>query len=203
MSRAAGNHAEKIRVIACGMIAREVLAINRQLGLDHIDLKCLPAEFHHHPERIAPAMDLAIREARADGFERVFAGYADCGTGGELDRVCRRHGVERIEGPHCFSFYLGNRNFEMESDAMMTTFFITDFLARHFETFMVRPLGLDRHPELKEIYFAHYERALYIAQTEDPELDRKAEAAARFLGLAYERRQTGYGDLASALGALK
>lgn len=192
----------RIRVIACGMIAREVLAINAQLGRDHIDLKCLPADFHHHPERIAPAMDRAIREAREEGFDSVFVGYADCGTGGALDQVCATHGVERIAGPHCFSFYMGNRAFEEAGDDHMTTFFITDFLARHFDTFMLRPLGLDRHPELKELYFGNYERALYLAQTDDPELDKKAEAAAKFLGLPYERRYTGYGDLTEALAAI-
>lgn len=189
----------KVRVIACGMIAREVMAVNAQLGLDHIDLKCLPAEYHHHPEKIAPAMDKAIRQARAEGFEHIFAGYADCGTKGELDRVCTEHGVERIAGPHCFSFYLGNGTFEAEKNDLVTTFFITDFLARHFETFMVRPLGLDRHPELKELYFGNYERALYIAQTDDQDLDRKAKEAAEYLGLAYERRFTGYGDLPQAI----
>lgn len=199
---AAGRNVEPIRVIACGMIAREVLAVNEQLGFDHIDLKCLPADFHHHPEKIAPAMETAIQQAQAEGFTRIFAGYADCGTGGELDRVCSRYGVDRIEGPHCFSFYLGNKTFEDESEPMMRSFFITDFLARHFETFMLRPLGLDRHPELKELYFAHYERALYLAQTDDPDLTRKAEAAADVLGLPFERRFTGYGDLATTLEQL-
>ena len=193
---------EKVRVIACGMIAREVLAVNAQLGRDHIDLKCIDANFHHHPERIAPAVDRAIRKARADGFEHIFIGYADCGTGGELDRVCSAHGVERIAGPHCFSFYMGNEAFAEAGDDLMTTFFITDFLARHFEAFLIRPLGLDRYPELRETYFGHYERALYIAQTDDPELDARAHAAAARLGLRYERRLTGYGDLTKALDTL-
>lgn len=188
-----------LRIIACGMIAREVLAVNKQLGFDHIDLKCLPAAYHHHPERIAPEMDQAITEARAEGYENVFVGYADCGTGGELDKVCARHGVERIEGPHCFSFYIGNDAFKDSEDDYLTTFFITDFLARHFETFMKRPLGLDKHPELRDIYFAHYKRALYLAQTEDPELQHRAQEAAEFLGLEYEYRFTGYGDLSKAI----
>ena len=194
---------KRIRVIACGMIAREVLAINEQLGLDHIDLKCLPAEYHHHPEKIAPAMERAIQQAQADGFEQIFAGYADCGTGGQLDSVLDKYGIARIEGPHCFSFYFGNERFADDSNAIMTSFFITDFLARHFEAFMVKPLGLDRHPELKEMYFAHYEKALYLAQTDDPELTRKAETAAKFLGLPFERRYTGFGDLTPALAALE
>jgi len=191
-----------VRVIACGMIAREILAINEQLGLDHIDLKCLPADYHHHPEKIAPAMDIAIQEAREEGFEHIFAGYADCGTGGELDKVCAKHSIERIEGPHCFSFYLGNDQFAKQGDDHMTTFFITDFLARHFDTFMKRPLGLDRHPELRDMYFSNYKKALYLAQTNDPELDKNAEQAAKFLGLEYERRYTGYGDLTPALAKL-
>lgn len=192
----------KVRVIACGMIAREVLALNAQMGRDHIDLKCVDANFHHHPERIAPAVERAILQARQEGFDNIFIGYADCGTGGALDRVCRDHGVERIEGPHCFSFYIGNSAFEAEGDAMMTTFFITDFLARHFEAFLIRPLGLDRFPELRDTYFGHYERALYLAQTDDPELEQKAEEAAKRLGLPYQRRLTGYGDLSAALSAL-
>lgn len=193
---------EKVRVIACGMIAREVLAVNAQLGHDHIDLKCIDANYHHYPERIAPAVERAIAAARAEGFEHIFIGYADCGTGGDLDKVCAAHGVERIAGPHCFSFYMGNSAFEAAGDNMMTTFFITDFLARHFDAFLIRPLGLDRYPELRDTYFGHYERALYLAQTDDPELETKARQAAERLGLRYERRLTGYGDLTGALAQL-
>ena len=193
---------KKVRVIACGMIGREVLAVNNQLGHDHIDLKCIDANFHHYPDRIAPAVDRAIRKAREEGFEHIFIGYADCGTGGELDKVCAAHGVERIEGPHCFSFYFGNKAFEAAGDDMMTTFFITDFLARHFEAFLIRPLGLDRFPELRDTYFGHYERALYLAQTDNPELEQKARAAAERLGLRFERQFTGYGGLTEALAPL-
>ncbi len=191
-----------LRIIACGMIAREVMAVNEQLGFDHIDLKCLPASYHHHPEHIAPEMDKAITKAKQEGYEHVFVGYADCGTGGELDKVCEKHGVERIQGPHCFSFYMGNEAFKQSDDDYLTTFFITDFLARHFETFMKRPLGLDRHPELRDMYFSNYTKALYIAQTENPELEAKAKAAAEFLGLEYEYRHTGYGDLKDAITAI-
>jgi Protein of unknown function (DUF1638) len=191
----------KVRVIACGMIAREILDVCRLNGLDHVSLTCLPAEYHHHPERIAPETDKAIVKARAEGYEHIFIGYADCGTGGMLDRVCEKHGVERIAGPHCFSFYIGNDTFSADDDAYMTTFFVTDFLARHFETFLVRPLGLDRHPELRDMYFGAYERVLYIAQQDDPELTSKAKKAADFLGLRFERRLTGYGDLAPAIAS--
>ena len=183
-------------------MAREVIAINEQLGFDYVDLKCLPAEYHFHPEKIAPAMDIAICRARADGYQHVFVGYADCGTCGGLDKVCEKHGVSRIAGPHCFSFYIGNQAFEEAAGAYLTTFFITDFLARHFDEFLKRPLGLDRHPELLEMYFGNYTKALYIAQTDDPQLDEAAREAADYLGLEYERRFTGYGDLVPALAAI-
>jgi hypothetical protein len=189
------DHTDRVRVIACGMLAREVLAVKDRLGLDHLDLTCLPAEYHFHPDRIAPAMDAAIEEARSEGYRHIVIGYADCGTGGQLDKVCQKHGVERIAGPHCFAFYQGLENFEAAGEDDMTSFYMTDFLCRHFETFFIRPLGLDRHPELAADYFAHYEKLVYLAQTDDRQLDRVAEEAASMLGLAYERRPTGYGDL--------
>lgn len=194
--------ADRVRVIACGMIAREVLAVRGQLGLDHLDLVCLPAMFHHYPDRIAPAMEKAILEARDEGYTRIFAGYADCGTGGALDKVCAKYGVERIAGPHCFSFYQGNAAAEARGDADMRCFYMTDFLARQFDAFLIAPLGLDRHPELRDMYFGNYTTLVYLAQTDDPELSAKAEAAAERLGLAFERRLTGYGDLVPALAAL-
>ncbi|WP_421858201.1 DUF1638 domain-containing protein [Oricola sp.] len=190
---------EKVRVIACGMIAREILDICRANGLDHISLTCLPADFHHHPHKIAPAAEAAILKAKKDGYSNIFMGYADCGTGGMLDEVCERHGVDRIAGPHCFSFYFGNAEFAATDDEFLTTFFMTDFLARHFDTFLMRPLGLDRHPELREMYFGNYDRLLYLAQTAEPELAEKARKAASALGLRYEHKYTGYGDLTPAL----
>ncbi|MDI6026858.1 DUF1638 domain-containing protein [Corticibacterium sp. UT-5YL-CI-8] len=182
-------------VIGCGMIAREVLAVKQQFGLDHIDLTCLPAEFHFYPDRIAPAMDKAISDARAEGYEHIVVGYADCGTGGYLDAVCEKHGVERLAGPHCFAFYQGTDRFMASGDADMLAFYMTDFLCRQFDAFFIRPLGLDRHPELIKDYFGNYEKLIYLAQTDDPELDIVAENAAKLLGLSYEKRSTGYGDL--------
>lgn len=190
---------ERVRVIACGMIAREILAIKERHGLDHLDLACLPAQYHYYPDRIVPAMQQAISEARAEGISRIFAGYADCGTGGGLDRLCENEGISRIEGPHCFAFYQGNRKFEQIADADMTSFYMTDFLCRQFDAFFIKPLGLDRHPELAADFFGNYEKLVYLAQTEDPALDEIARQAAEMLGLAYERRFTGYGDLTSAM----
>ncbi|TIU99574.1 MAG: DUF1638 domain-containing protein [Mesorhizobium sp.] len=191
----------RLLVIACGMIAREVLAVKEQLGLDHLDLTCLPAEFHFYPDRIAPAMDKAIEKAKADGYSNIFVGYADCGTGGLLDRVCEKHGVERMAGPHCFAFYQGMDAYAKVADDDMMSFYMTDFLCRQFDAFFMKPLGLDRHPELIKDYFGNYEKLVYIAQTDDPELDKVAEKAARMLGLAYERRSTGYGDLTTELAS--
>lgn len=183
------------------MIAREVLAVKEQLGLDHLDLTCLPAEFHFYPDRIAPAMDKAIEKAKADGYTNIFVGYADCGTGGLLDRVCEKHGVERMAGPHCFAFYQGMEAYAKIADDDMMSFYMTDFLCRQFDAFFMKPLGLDRHPELIKDYFGNYQKLVYIAQTDDPELDKVAEKAAKMLGLAYERRSTGYGDLTTELAS--
>ena len=186
---------DRLLVIACGMLAREILAIKDGLGLDHLELTCLPAELHFHPDRIAPAMNAAIEEAKSAGYRHILVGYADCGTGGMLDTVCEKHGVERLAGPHCFAFYQGLERFEAAGDEDMTAFYMTDFLCRHFETFFIRPLGLDRHPELAADYFGNYKKLVYLAQTDDAALDRVAENAAQMLGLDYERRPTGFGDL--------
>lgn len=192
-------NSQKVLVIACGMIAREIIAVKEALRLDHLDLTCLPAEFHYRPDRIAPALDSAIARARAEGTENIFVGYADCGTGGDIDKVCAAHGVERIDGPHCFAFYQGLPAFEAVADGDMTSFYMTDFLCRHFDAFFMKPMGLDRHPELIADFFGNYEKVVYLAQTDDPALEAVAIRAAKLLGLAYERRFTGYGDLAPAL----
>jgi len=191
--------AEQLLVIACGMLAREILAVKQQLGLDHLELTCLPAEFHFYPERIAPAMDKAISEAKEAGYGRIFVGYADCGTGGMLDRVIEKHGVERMDGPHCFAFYQGMEAYRKVADDDMMSFYMTDFLCRQFDAFFMKPLGLDKHPELIADYFGNYEKLIYLAQTDDPALDKVAQDAARLLGLVYERRPTGYGDLVPGL----
>lgn len=189
----------RVLVIACGALAREVLAVRDASGLRHVDLQCLPAILHNRPERIAGAVEAAVAEARGR-YERVFVAYADCGTGGALARVCERLGVEMIAGPHCYSFFERNEAFAARGE--VTAFYLTDFLARQFDAFVWRPLGLDRHPELRDLYFGHYDRLVYLAQTDDPGLTALAEDAAQRLGLAFERRLTGYGDLVPALAKL-
>jgi len=193
---------QKVHIIACGAIAREILALSTQHGLDHIELQCLPAIWHSFPEKIAPGVEKAIADARAKGAQRIFIGYADCGTGGSLDAICLREGVERLAGPHCYSFFAGNADFSARWDDDFSAFFLTDFLARQFDAFVVEPLGLDRHPELRDAYFGNYTKLVYLCQEEDPVLADKAMAAARYLGLAYEYRFTGFGDLATEIVAL-
>ncbi len=193
------SNREKVHVIACGAIAREILAVSRQQGLDHIDLNCLPAIWHAYPQKIVPGLEAAVAQARQNGFERIFFAYADCGTGGEIDRLCEREHIARIEGPHCYSFFSGNDAFEAKADDDLLSFFLTDFLARQFRAFVIEPLGLDRHPELKPMYFGNYRKLIYLSQEKDEDLQRKAREAADYLGLDYEYRFTGYGDLTSAI----
>lgn len=191
--------AERVRVIACGAIAREVLAVCRANNLDHVDLICLPAIWHVYPDKIAPAMREAIAKARAEGYRRIFIGYAECGTRGELDKICAEEGIERIGGPHCYAFFSGNDAFAGIIDTEFTAFYLTDLITRQFEAFVIEPLKLDKHPELIGMVFGNYTKIVYLAQTEDEDLQKKAKWAADYLGLDYEYRFTGYGDLTPAI----
>lgn len=192
-----------VTVIACGALAREILAVKAANRLDHLHLTCVPATLHNHPERIPEAVRGAIRAARAAGAAEVVVAFGDCGTGGRLDRVLEEEGVARIAGPHCYAMFMaGFDGPKPAEDEDMTAFFLTDFLARQFEALVIRPLGLDRHPELRDMYFGHYRSVVYLAQTDDPALDAKARAAADRLGLAYVRRATGMGALTPFLRAL-
>lgn len=188
----------RILLLACGALAREILDLRRMNRWDHMDVACLPAILHNTPERIPGAVADAIARHR-DAYERIFVVYADCGTGGALARTCSDLGVEMVEGPHCYAFFEGIDRFVEQSDHEFTAFYLTDFLVRQFEAFVIRPLGLDRHPELRDVYFGHYEKLVYQAQTDDPALTEIAREAAARLGLAFERRLTGYGDLEAAL----
>jgi hypothetical protein len=189
----------RVLLIACGALAREILALKAANGWEHLDLRCLPAILHNTPQKIVPAIEAAVAEARGR-YAEVFVVYADCGTGGLLETACERLGVGLVPGPHCYSFYEGNEAFTAREE--VTAFYLTDFLVRQFEAFVWRPLGLDRHPELRDMYFGNYETLVYQAQTDDPALTAKAEACAERLGLAFERRFTGYGDLSGVLGRL-
>jgi hypothetical protein len=188
----------RVLLIACGALAHEILALKRINRWDHIDLQCLPANLHLYPDKITPAVADAVTKYR-DHYEQIFVVYADCGTAGHLQEKCKELGVQMVEGPHCYSFFEGNAAFAAHIDTEFTAFYLTDFLVRQFDAFVWRPMGLDRHPELRDMYFGNYTKLVYQAQTNDPALDAKAEDCAKRLGLAYERRFTGYGDLATAL----
>lgn len=190
----APTHQGRVLLIACGALAHEVLALKRLNGWQHLDLQCLPANLHLYPDRITEAVENAVLAHRAE-YDSMFILYADCGTGGQLLEKCNELGVEMIEGPHCYSFFEGNATFASHPDEF-TAFYLTDFLVRQFDAFVWRPMGLDRHPQLRDMYFGNYTKLVYQAQTDDPALDAKAEDCARRLGLDYERRFTGYGDLA-------
>jgi hypothetical protein len=190
----------RVMLLACGALAREILALIRLNGSSHLDLACLPALLHNEPKKIPEAVRAKIRDARARGYTKIFVVYADCGTGGLLDKVCEEEGVERIAGPHCYSFFDGNDAFAERSEAgEITAFYLTDFLARQFDTLIWEGLGMARNPELLPMMFGNYEKVIYLAQTDDPALEAKARAAADRLGLAFEIRKTGYGDLTEFL----
>ena len=191
--------AGRILLIACGALAHEILALKAANGWSHMDLQCLPAKLHLWPEKIIPAVEEAVAKAR-DDHETVFVVYADCGTGGLLKVACDRLGVEMVEGPHCYAFFEGNAAFAARAEEEFDAFYLTDFLVRQFDAFVWKPMGLDRHPELRDMYFGNYTKLVYQAQLDDPALDAKAADCAARLGLAYERRFTGYGDLAVTLG---
>jgi len=184
---------EKTMLIACGALANETLAVIERNGWDFMDVTCLPASYHNYPDKIPEAMRTKIRAAREDGYGNVVALFADCGTGGALDVVLREEGVDRIPGAHCYEFYSGSHVFDQIAEEEIGTFYLTDFLARHFDRLIIEGLGIDRHPQLLDMYFQHYKRLVYLAQVDDPELDAAAEAAAKKLNVEYKRVFTGLG----------
>ncbi|MCA0272539.1 MAG: DUF1638 domain-containing protein [Proteobacteria bacterium] len=193
--------AGRVLLIACGALAREIVDLKEANGWTHLDLTCLPAKYHLWPDKITVAVTETVERHRND-YASIFVVYADCGTGGQLFEKCKELGVEMIEGPHCYSFFEGNAAFASHIDSEFTAFYLTDFLVRQFDAFVWKPMGFDRHPELITMMFGNYEKLVYQAQTDDPAIDAKAEECARRLGLAYERRFTGYGDLKTALARL-
>ncbi|MEL6297528.1 MAG: DUF1638 domain-containing protein [Pseudomonadota bacterium] len=187
-------------IIACGALVREIQAVLAANAIDTFDLRAVPATFHNRPERIAPAVARLIDEARPH-YDEIFVAYAECGTAGALDRVLSEAGIDRLPGPHCYAFFSGAEAFEASGLDDFDAFYLTDFLARHFEALVWRGLGLDQHPDLRDAYFAHYKRLIYLSQAADADLVQRAEAAADRLGLAYEHRPVGYGDLATEIAA--
>lgn len=190
-----------VLVIACGALAREIVALKRLNGWAGMDVQCLPPELHNRPEQIPAAVREAIHAARLQ-HEHIFVAYADCGTGGLLDAMLAEEHVERLPGAHCYQFYATSAAFERLADEEPGTFYLTDFLVRHFDRLVIEGLGLDRHPELAGEYFRNYTRLVYLVQSRGEQLSEAARAAAAKLGLAYEERETGYGELATTLAAV-
>ncbi len=189
---------EGILVIACGALAHEIVALKALNNWPHMEVQCLPADWHNRPEKIPAAVREKIR-ANSGRFASMFVAYADCGTGGMLDKVLAEEGVERIPGAHCYEFYAGSAAFEAMADAEPGTFYLTDFLLRHFDRLIIQGLGLDRHPELLSVYFGNYRKLIYLAQLESPGGIEDGQRAAARLGLEFEYRLTGYGELQHSL----
>jgi hypothetical protein len=187
-------------IIACGALAHEITALRRANHWDQLDVRCLPAELHNRPERIPGAVRAAVQAARGS-YDSIFVAYADCGTGGLLDEVLREEKVERIPGAHCYEFFATAPVFAALAEAEPGTFYLTDFLLRHFERLVVRGLGLDRHPELFASYFGNYRKLVYLAQAPDADSEAAARTIAGRMGLQFGLVRTGYGTLATALAA--
>lgn len=189
---------DRVLVIACGALARELMDVIKGNSLDWVDVECLPASLHNDPKKITGAV--ADRLDRASSkYRKIFVGYADCGTGGDLDRLLEQRGIERLPGAHCYEFFAGSDLFASLQEADPATFYLTDFLAKHFERLVWDGLGLDRWPQLRDDYFGNYHRLVYLAQVDSAELVEKARAAAAKLDLVFEHRQVGYGDFEPAL----
>ena len=185
-----------VLVLGCGALAKELVSLIRANQLENkIVLSCLPAELHNYPDKIAPLLDEKLQKAQGR-FEKIYIAYADCGTGGHIDRVIEKYGAERLAGPHCYATYRGQAAFEELAEAELGTFYLTDYLALFFDRLIIKGFKLDHYPQLKDQIFGHYRRLVYLAQVEDKELDQKAEAAAAFLELSYEKIFCGYGELA-------
>ncbi len=193
---------DRVLVVACGALAKElrhlITAFDQGDSGPAIDLECLPAKLHNRPELIPEAVRDRVRAARGR-YRSILVGYADCGTGGLLDKVCREEGVQRLPGPHCYELYAGAGTFAQLQEQELGTLYLTDYLVRHFERLILEGLGISDHPELQEIYFKNYTRLVHLSQEPDPELDRQARQAADRLGLSFERVSTGYGGLVDAL----
>jgi hypothetical protein len=187
-----------ILVIACGALAKEILAVRATNEWDHMAVQCLPANLHNRPDKIPGAIREKIR-ANRERFTSIFVAYGDCGTGGMLDKVLQEEGVERIPGAHCYEFYAGPARFDELVEKELGTFYLTDFLLKHFDRLIINGLGIDKHPELLTVYFGNYKKLVYLGQIASDANIRSGREAAKRLGLEFDYSFTGYGDLATSL----
>ena len=193
---------KKTLIIACGALARELSEVISFNNLEHIEVECLPASYHNSPEKIPVALEERIQKTKKD-YDQIFVGYADCGTGGKVDEICEKFGVERLSGAHCYEFFAGKNNFANLQENEIGSFYLTDFLVKHFERLVIKALWLDTHPELLNEYFGNYTRVVYLAQTDDPVLEEKARESAKKLGLDLVVLRTGYGDFETEIISLQ
>jgi len=194
----AGAQRRSVLLLGCGALAQELLALKRLGGWDFVSIECLPAQLHNTPREIPEAVRAKLEEVK-DRYDEIFVAYADCGTGGRLDAVLDEYGIERLPGAHCYEFFAGAGRFAEIHEAEIGTFYLTDFMVRQFDTIVIRGLGLDRHPELRSVYFDNYRRAVYLAQTDAPKLVAKARKCAEKLGLEFETCFTGLDPLRQVL----
>lgn len=187
-----------ILIIACGALAQEIVQLQTLNGWNHLHLKCLDAELHNRPHLIAGKLREKIAQHRNE-YNNIFVAYADCGSGGEIDRVLEDENIERLPGAHCYSFFAGEQRFKEISEQELGSFYLTDFLAKHFERLVIKGLKLDQHPELRDQYFGNYTRVVYLSQEDNPSVRSLAKNAALFLGLDFEHEHCGYGDLRTGL----
>lgn len=187
-----------ILIIACGALAQEIVQLQKLNGWNHLHLKCLDAELHNRPHLIAGKLREKITQHRNE-YNNIFVAYADCGSGGEIDRVLEDENIERLPGAHCYSFFAGEQRFKEISEQELGSFYLTDFLAKHFERLVIRGLKLDQYPELRNQYFGNYTRVVYLSQEDNPSVRSLAKNAALFLGLDFEHEHCGYGDLQTGL----
>lgn len=193
-------------LIACGALAHELVAVLKANQWSHIEVQCLPADWHNTPDKIAPGVEQKIIEHR-DNFDSILIGYGDCGTGGHLDTVIERHNsprlkVGRLPGAHCYAFFAGQDIFDTLAEDELGTFYLTDYLAWHFDRLILEDLGINKHPELRDMYFGHYTRMLYLAQTENPERLAQAQYAATAINLPLEVHHTGLEPFSDAMKAI-
>ena len=187
-----------ILIIACGALAQEIVQLQTLNGWNHLHLKCLDAELHNRPHLIAGKLREKIAQHRNE-YNNIFVAYADCGSGGEIDRVLEDENIERLPGAHCYSFFAGEQRFKEISEQELGSFYLTDFLAKHFERLVIKGLKLDQHPELRDQYFGNYTRVVYLSQEDNSSVRSLAKNAALFLGLDFEHEHCGYGDLRTGL----
>ncbi len=191
-------------MIACAALASELRAVLSEQGIaDAVEVVYLPAPLHNRPERIVPALRDALAEV--DPERTVMIGYADCGTGGMLDSLVdelaatRTGPVSRIPGDHCYEFFAGSERFAALHADQPGTFYLTDFLAKHFEALVWQGLGLHEHPSLRDMYFGNYTRVVLLSQTDDPAVLEAGRSAADRLGLAFEHVHVARTEFAAAV----